>query len=146
MSKVFKAVECFNNGFNCAQAVFSTYTEELGMDPELARKASCGFGAGMGRLCETCGAVSGAYLLIGLKYGMTNREDNEAKEKTYELVREFSNRFKQRNGFTGCRELLGIELTNPDRTLVSGRVKAVCPKAVQDAAEIVEELLGVGKE
>lgn len=89
----------------------------------------------------------GAFLLISLKHGKSKSEEgNEAREKTYELIREFSSRFKERNGFTGCSELLGIELTNQDRSLVTGRVKKICPKAVQDAAEIVEELLGVGSD
>ena len=65
-SKVNDAVACFNNGFNCAQAIFTAYCDELGLDEETALKIACGFGAGMGRLQETCGAVSGAYLAIGL--------------------------------------------------------------------------------
>jgi len=140
-SKIENAVECFNNGFNCAQAVFSTYCEQLGLDKETALKISCGFGGGMGRLGETCGAVSGAYLLIGLKYGMYLKDDGAAKEKTYELVGEFSRLFKERNKTTICRELLGVDLLAGDKRTASERVKSICPKMVRDAAEIVEELL-----
>jgi C_GCAxxG_C_C family probable redox protein len=64
-TKPEQAADTFKNGFNCAQAVFATYAEEFGIDRTEALKISCGFGAGMGRRQEVCGAVSGAILLIG---------------------------------------------------------------------------------
>lgn len=141
MSRAIEAVECFNKGFNCSQAVYSTYCEQLGLDSELALKTACGFGAGMGRLGETCGAVSGAYLLIGLKHGQSTADDKLAKEKTYELVRTFAGRFEQRNKTTRCKELLGVDLLTGDKNIAAEKVKSVCPKMVRDAAEIIEELL-----
>ena len=69
MSKVDEAIECFYSGYSCSQAVLSAYCEDLGLDKETAMKISCGFGAGMARLGATCGAVTGAYIAIGLKYG-----------------------------------------------------------------------------
>jgi len=140
-SKVDEAVACFNNGFNCSQAVFSTYCEDFGLDKKSALKIACGFGAGMGRLQGTCGAVTGAYLLIGLIHGKHLREDEPAKEKTYALIREFAGLFEERNKTTSCRELLGVDLISGDEQTVSARVKAICPKVVQDAAEIVEQIL-----
>ena len=140
-SKVNEALECFSNGFNCAQAIFSTYCEEFGMDKKTALKVSCGFGAGMGRLQETCGAVTGAYLLIGLKYGKFTPEDDAAKEKTYALVREFARLFEERNKTTNCRELLGVDLIKDEGRTAAERVQSICPKAVKDAAEIVESML-----
>ena len=140
-SKVKEAVDCFNNGFNCAQAILSTYCGEFGLDKTSALKVACGLGAGMGRLQETCGAVSGAYLLIGLMHGKFIREDEPAKEKTYALVREFSKRFTERNKSTNCRDILGVDFINGDKALAKERVNALCPKMVQDAAEIIEEIL-----
>ena len=139
-SRVNEALECFSEGFNCSQAVLSAYCEEFGMDKKTALKISCGLGAGMGRLQETCGAVSGAYLLIGLKYGKFLQADDAAKEKTYAMVREFARLFEERNKTTNCRELLGVDLIGGGRT-ASERVQSVCPKMVQDAAEILENLL-----
>jgi len=104
---------------------------------------SCGLGAGMGRLGETCGAVTGAYLVIGLKYGKYLKQDNEAKEKTYQLIQEFARRFIERNKSTICRELLGVDLLYGDSQIASQQVKLVCPKAVKDAAEILEDILTV---
>ena len=111
------------------------------MDKKTALQIACGLGAGMGRLQETCGAVSGAYLLIGLKYGKFLKEDDPAKEKTYATVREFAKLFEKRNNTTNCRELLGVDLINGDRQTAAERVKTICPKMVQDAAEIIEKIL-----
>jgi len=140
-SKVNVAVTCFGDGFNCSQAVFSTYCEDLGLDKTHALKIACGFGAGMGRLQETCGAVTGAYMLIGLMHGKCSKEDEQAKEKTYALVREFSRVFEERNTTTNCLELLGVDLISGDKQVASERVKTICPKVVRDAAEIIEQLL-----
>ncbi|MCL1825927.1 MAG: C-GCAxxG-C-C family protein [Betaproteobacteria bacterium] len=143
-SKVNEALACFacsGEGFNCSQAILSTYCEEYGLDKKTALKIACGLGAGMGRLQETCGAVSGAYLLIGLKYGNFLKEDNQAKEKSYALVRKFTALFEERNKTTNCLELLGVDLINGDKKIASERVKMLCPKMVQDAAEIIEQIL-----
>lgn len=140
-SRVSQAVECFNGGFNCAQAVLSAYCKAFGLGRESALKLSCGLGAGMGRLDHVCGAVSGGYLLLGLKCGQALPDDKGAKEETYALVREFARRFAERNHSTICKELLGVDLQSGDRAIAAGRVQSICPKMVRDAAEIIEELI-----
>jgi len=140
-SKVDEAMACFQEGFNCSQAIFSTYCEDFGLDKKTALKIACGLGAGMGRLGETCGAVSGAYLLIGLKYGKYITDDEAAKEKTYAMVREFARLFEAKNKTTNCRELLGVDLISGDQRIAFKQVQTVCPKVVQDAAEILEALM-----
>jgi len=87
MNKPECSVQRFFSGFNCAQAVFSTYSSEFGLEPELALRISSSFGGGMGYIGETCGAVTGAFMLIGLKYGKVKAEDNAAKEKTIHWFR-----------------------------------------------------------
>lgn len=138
------AVSIFKEGFNCSQAILSAYAEQLGLDRELSLKISGAFGGGMGRMGEICGAVTGAFMVIGLKYAKTRAEDEEKKEKTYRLVKEFVSRFKNRNGSIVCRELLGFDISTPEgmeqikeRNLFS----VLCPKFVQDSAEILEEIL-----
>ena len=133
-SKAKEAVACFNEGFNCAQAVLTAYCEDFGLDRETALRLACGLGAGMGRLQETCGAVSGAYLVIGLKYG-------PEKEQTYAMVQEFARRFEAKNKTRNCRALLGVDLLGGDRRTASERVNSICPQMVQDAIEILESLL-----
>jgi len=143
MTNTEKAAQCFKNGFNCSQAVFSAYCGQFGVNTELALKIASGFGGGMGRLCETCGAVTGAYMVIGLKYGYISAEDKDGKEKVYSLVQEFTRRFKERNQSTVCETLLGTHLVSGDKEKAAQQVKVVCPKAVQDAAEILDELLDI---
>jgi C_GCAxxG_C_C family probable redox protein len=144
MNRVEQAVSCYKGGFSCAPAVFSAYAPEFGLDTETALKIATGFGAGMGRMSETCGAVTGAFMAIGLKYGKSKAEDNQAREKTYELVREFASRFKACNGSIVCKELLGCDLGTPEGMKFAketGVTAKTCPKLVQNAVEILEEMM-----
>jgi C_GCAxxG_C_C family probable redox protein len=143
MNRVEQAVSCYKGGFSCAPAVLSAYASEFGLDIETALKIATGFGAGMGRMGETCGAVTGAFMVIGLKYGKSKADDNQAREKTYELVREFVSRFKARNGSIVCKELLGCDLSTPEGMKLAketGVAATLCPKFVQNAAEILKEI------
>ncbi|MCX6000010.1 MAG: C-GCAxxG-C-C family protein, partial [Chloroflexi bacterium] len=114
MGNVERAVSCFKEGFNCSQAVLSAYGPKLGLDAEKALRVSGAFGAGMGRMAETCGAVTGAFMVIGLKYGKTRADDNQTREKAYRLVREFTDQFKSRHRSIVCRELLGCDISTPE--------------------------------
>lgn len=140
-SKINDAVACFNDGFNCSQAIFSTYCEEFGLDKKTALQIACGLGGGMGGMQGTCGAVSGAYLLIGLKYGYFLKENKAAKGEIYALIRKFAALFEDRNKTTNCRELLGVDFVKDDKQITMERIKIVCPKVIRDAAEIVEQML-----
>lgn len=143
-TKAEQAEAIFINGFNCAQAVFSAYSEEFGIDRTSALKISCGFGAGMGRRQEVCGALSGAILLIGCKYGKTIREDNAANDLTYTLVRELSDKFIAKHGSISCKELLGCNLQTPggQQFFKENNFKEnKCGRYVHDAAEFVEGML-----
>jgi C_GCAxxG_C_C family probable redox protein len=144
MSDIEKAVSCFNEGFVCSQAVLAAYAGQFSMDRETALKVSAAFGGGMGRMAEICGAVTGAFMVIGLKYGRIAVTDTKSLEKTNRLVKEFSDRFKSLNGSIVCRELLGCDLSTPDglKTFVDKKLRdTLCSKFVRDAAEIVEQLL-----
>lgn len=144
MNKIEKAAVCFEKGFNCAQAVFAPYGEECGLDPETALKLAAGFGAGIGSMGETCGAVSGAVMAIGLKYGRSKVGDMAAKERTNELVQEFAKRFKARNGSLVCKKLLGLDLATAEGRKAAKEKNTHgtrCVKLVQDAAEILGEIL-----
>ncbi|MCL2862865.1 MAG: C-GCAxxG-C-C family protein [Methanimicrococcus sp.] len=134
-------LKSFNGGFYCSQAVLSTYSEDLGLDKETALKISCGFGAGMARLSSTCGAVTGAYMVISLKHGSCMPADKEAVEKTFALMQEFDKLFAKKHGTTNCRELLGVDLRHGDPVLAGRQVKDLCHIFVKDAAEILETVL-----
>jgi C_GCAxxG_C_C family probable redox protein len=145
MNKTKVAVARFQDGFNCSQAVFSPYAEAMGLDKDTALKIAGTFGGGMGRTGQTCGAVTGALMALGLKYGATDAADKETKEQAYARVQEFAQRFATRNGDDlSCKALLGCDISTPDGQKMAqelGLYKNVCPKLVKDAAEIVEELL-----
>lgn len=144
MSKPDAAAECFMSGFNCAQAVFSTYANTVGIDKTDAFRIACGFGAGMGRRQETCGAVTGAFMVIGCKYGKIKKEDTTSTDITYGLVRKLSDQFIARHGSVSCRELMGCDLQTPEGQQYSKEhnLKTVkCARYVRDAAEIVETIL-----
>jgi len=144
MSRVELAVSCFREGFSCSQAVLSTYGTQFGLNREIALKVAGAFGGGMGHMGETCGAVTGAFMVIGLKYGRTIAGDKQSQDKTVSLANEFVNRFKSRNVSIVCKELLGCDLSTPEGTNMAKEKNlfaTICPKFVQDAAEIIEQIL-----
>lgn len=144
MDRVDRAVSSLKEGFNCAQSVLSTYSKLFGLDRELALKIAQAFGGGMARMGQTCGAVTGAFMVIGLKHGKLRAEDDEAKEKTYEIVREFVKRFKSLHGSIMCKDLLGYDLNIPEE-LKEVEEKQIwddrCPEFVKSGVEILEKLL-----
>jgi C_GCAxxG_C_C family probable redox protein len=143
-SKADKAAESFLSGFNCAQAVSATYAEEAGINREEMLKISCGLGAGMGRRQETCGAVTGAFLLIGCRHGNINPLDRNSVDKTYQLVRQFADRFAAKHGSISCKELLGCNLLTPEGQQYfkeHGFRESKCARYVHDSSEIIEDLL-----
>lgn len=114
----------------------------------MAKNIACGFGVGMGYIGETCGAVTGALMLSGLKYGKVDVEDNGAKDKPYDFVQEFTKRFKAINSSVKCKDLLGFDLSIPedlDTVKEKQLFRILCPKFVRDSSEIIEELLEVSE-
>jgi C_GCAxxG_C_C family probable redox protein len=145
MSQVDKAVEMFSQGFNCSQSAFCGFAETLGLERETALKLASGFGGGMGAMGGTCGAVTGAFMALGLKFGHTSPQDKAAKQKIYGLVKEFAKRFQASTGSLACRDLLGFEIGTPEgqKLAVERDVHhKICPKFVNAAAEILGEMMG----
>lgn len=144
MTKSDDALASFSRGFTCSSAVFSTFSEEIGLDPDTAKKIACGFGGGISKTGNICGAVSGAILAIGLKYGKTKQGDDAATEKTQELTRQFIREFTARYGSINCTELLGYNLSYPEeyeKARESRLFVTKCPDLVRDAAVILEKIL-----
>lgn len=106
-----KAKSLFESGYNCCQAVLCAYADELGLDETTALKIASSFGGGMGRLREVCGAVSGMFMVCGLRDGYTNIDGvnaHEEKMSHYEKIQELARKFINENGSIICRELLGL--------------------------------------
>lgn len=144
-SRVPQAVEAFESGFNCAQAVFATYADLFGMEHETALKMASAMGAGVGRMREVCGVVSAMALLAGLKEGNGNPQDEEAKTHIYELVRSMADRFKEEHNSIICRELLGYqereESAAPSARTAEYYKSRPCSTLVEQAARIIEDTL-----
>ncbi|MGN0537458.1 MAG: C-GCAxxG-C-C family (seleno)protein [Acutalibacteraceae bacterium] len=142
-SKVEKSANYFKNGFNCSQAVFATFAGDFGLSEEMALKVATQFGGGA-RKGEMCGAVSGALMVLGLKFGHYNYNAPEEKRNAYKIAEEFMNRFIEKNGTVVCRELLGYDVSKQEDMLKIkelGLFKSICPKMIQCATEIVEQML-----
>ncbi len=132
MTKKEEAIALHDKKYNCAQAVACAFAKEANVDMEVLFKACEGFGLGMGGTCGTCGAVSGAVMLAGFINSDGNLDDPKTKADTYKSSKEITSRFEEKNGSLVCKELKGIE---------SGKVLRSCPGCIEDAVEIVQEVL-----
>lgn len=139
-----KAFSIYNEGFNCAQAVLSASAEKLHLPENIALKMTSGLAAGIGFKGSVCGAVLGAYLAIGLKYGREKSDDDLAKETTYLKMREFDKQFILNHQSIYCRELLKGNVSNEnelDEIIEQGYFEKACPVFVHTASNILNEIL-----
>jgi C_GCAxxG_C_C family probable redox protein len=145
MKKSDKAVEYFRNKFNCSQSVFTVFSPDYGFSENDSLKVSCAFGGGMGRQQLTCGAVTGALMTIGLKYGKGINDAEEMKQLTYLKTREFFAEFTKIHGSTNCRELLdGLDMTDPEdhEKIIERKLFDIkCEEYVASAVRITERIL-----
>lgn len=134
-----KAEAAFMSGMNCSQAVVLAFAADFGMDDALAAKVACGLGGGVGREREVCGTVTGAAIVLGLKYG-------EDKAVVYPHVQDFIARFKADCGSIVCRELLaGVKVTTggaPEPRTEEYYRKRPCVELVKLSVRILDEMLG----
>lgn len=139
--RIKRAVDFFEQGYNCSQAVFMAYSDMYGIDTETAAKLATSFGGGMGRLREVCGAVSGMFLVLGMEYPFTNTKDKTSKNLNYKMVQKTANAFKAEMGSYICADLLKLKHV-PQNPESSERNEAYfksrpCIKCVSVAAQIV---------
>jgi len=148
MDRVEKAIARHNSGFGCAQTVASVFAEDFGIDEVTAQKLSLGLGGGIGRSGEVCGALSGAILVLGMKYGVSSMDgeaNKAAKEKVYDLDQELIRQYKERAGAIRCNDILGFDMNDPEaRTAAKdkGVFNVVCNGCIKNSVEILEKMLG----
>lgn len=116
------------HGYNCAQAILCAYADIFGLDEAAAYRIAEGFGTGMGGMGETCGALMGAFMLLGLKNG-SPVGDKAARAALYKEIRDLSAAFQAEAGTTLCRELKGQ----------TGLPVYPCAKCIETAAKLIEE-------
>ncbi|OCL26670.1 hypothetical protein U472_11880 [Orenia metallireducens] len=135
------AKDKFLKGFNCSQSVLVAFFQDLGLKEEDLLKISSGFGGGMGRMQNTCGAVTGAFMVLGYLNGRYQEDDTESKAKTYGLIQKFAADFEEVNGTINCLELLGVNFNDEEamkEVVEQEGFKEKCLKYVLDAVEIIE--------
>ncbi|MGN1467645.1 MAG: C-GCAxxG-C-C family protein [Ruminococcus sp.] len=136
----------FEDGYNCSQSVLLAFAEDFGLDKKTSALISSSFGGGMGRLREVCGAVSGMFMVLGLKYGNDNPKAYEIKRELYKKVQKLAEEYKAENGSIICRELLGISkegasLPVPEKRTDTYYKKRPCSQLVEYAADLVFEFI-----
>jgi C_GCAxxG_C_C family probable redox protein len=134
----------FSKGLNCAQSVLAAKSDITGLSVTDSLKIATGFGAGMAMMQKTCGAVTGAYMVIGARHGRVNPDDQDSRDKTYALIGEFNRRFTELHGSLGCRELLGVDLQTEEgieEAEREGYFQSRCAKFVQEAEKILDDIL-----
>lgn len=130
--QVKKALENHQKGYNCAQSVACAYADFVDVDEETLFRMTEGFGAGMGDLQNTCGAISGAVLLAGLKNSGGDLKNPKTKGSTYQISRRILKEFEEKNGSALCKDLKGLE---------TKKILRSCDGCVADAAEIIGRIL-----
>ena len=131
MDRKEHATNLHHSRYNCAQAVACTFAEMVDMDERDVFRAAEAFGFGMGSM-KTCGALSGAALIIGLMTSDGNLEDPATKKDCYAKMKQVMTAFEEKNGSTVCAELKGVE---------TGKVLRSCDGCIQDAVEILEKMI-----
>jgi len=145
MDRSEKALSYFDNKFNCSQSVLTVFAEELGLTEDESLRVACAFGGGMGRQQQTCGAVTGAAMALGLKYGKGKNDSDDKKLLTYDMTVELFEEFNKLNGSTNCRSLLNdLDMRNENELSLINEQNLFhtnCRKYVADAVKITERIL-----
>lgn len=143
MNNAEKAVSIFNDGFSCSQAVLTAFANELGIDEETALKISYPFGGGIARTAETCGAVTGALMAIGLKFASKNSNDADEKNYLNGITKKFLDDFIAVNKTVKCKELLYCDISTEEgrKTFSESNLRTThCTKYVNDCANLIGTL------
>jgi len=144
MEKRDIAIRKFFNGYNCAQSVLYSFCEYLNFDKDIALKISCGFGAGLGRKQEVCGAVSGGVMVLSLLYGRGDNQDRSLTLDTYSKTSLLIDRFVEKQGTIMCKKLIaGCDLTTSagQKEFKENLQDKVCKECVGNVVEILEEII-----
>lgn len=144
MEYVDDVCDYYEAGCSCSQSLLAGFCSYWDLPLELALRFAAPFGGGMCHMGEVCGAVSGALMVIGLRFGPAAVEDTTAKDATAAVGNDFMQRFKARRGTLLCREILSCDISKPENLLMARETelfKRTCPHVVREAAEILAEIL-----
>lgn len=140
-----KAKSLFESGYNCAQATLIAFSDITGLSEETSAMIASGFGGGMGRMREVCGAVSGMIMAANMIYGYSDPKEFEEKKQNYAVIQHLAEEFRKENGSIICRELLGLDKPEgthiPEKRTDEYYKKRPCGEIVKTAAEILEKYI-----
>jgi C_GCAxxG_C_C family probable redox protein len=140
-----QSIETFRNGHNCAQSVLSVFANDFGLSKNICLKLAGPFGSGIAQMQETCGAVTGALMAIGLQYGKGENGTNEDKTRAYALSKQFISEFKNKHKTICCLDLLdGLNTSTPegmDKAIELNLFQLKCAKYIQTAVELTENII-----
>lgn len=145
-SRVDKAVDMFKDGYSCAQSLLGVYGPLLGVEHEVALRLAAPLAGGVSRTDGPCGAATGALLVLGLKFGHSDPDDEIGSERIRDLTQDFLRLYAERTGSTLCTDILGVNLSVPadlERAEAEELYDVSCPGAVRTAAELLEEMLDI---
>jgi len=144
MNRSEKALRFYSEGFNCAQSVIVAFADVMHIDEETALRLASGFGGGMGRMQGTCGAATGAFMVIGYMRGKYKQGDDEAKEITNQLIQEFSRQFVELHGTINCKALINFDLNTTEGREQANNANVFnkkCSQFVKSSVELLEEII-----
>lgn len=144
MNRIEYAHDCLKRGFACSQSVLSAFMEQFGLDKDTGLRISSALGGGMGGQGEVCGAVTAAFMVIGLKYGSATQHNDVERDLIGRKAGMFMNKFKSRKRSIQCRDLLGADIGTPeglDRAKAEGLFETICPDVIKCSVEIIEEII-----
>lgn len=143
-SAIVRAHAFFDGGFSCSQSVLLAFADRFNLDEEIAKKISANFGGGMGRLREKCGALTGAFMVLGLKYGNSDPADMDTKLASYDKVRELNKKFDELYNTTQCGEIIEKYATEEEIAERKHRI-IICRKIVGDVTGLLYDMLEADK-
>jgi C_GCAxxG_C_C family probable redox protein len=138
-----KALKLFDENYNCSQAVFVTIGSELGISEKDAIAIAAGFGAGMCFQGNTCGAVTGSYMALGVLSSKKFTKTEDIKEYTYQLIGEFNKNFIDKHRTTVCNDLLGVDMSTEkgvEKAKETGLFTSKCPEYVKTAVQLIDKI------
>ncbi|MCE5347046.1 MAG: C-GCAxxG-C-C family protein [Bacteroidales bacterium] len=141
---IYKALSLFDEGYACAQSVLLAFADRYNLDEETAKRISSTFGAGMGRLRQKCGALTGSYMVLGLAFGNLNPGDMETKLAAYKKVRDLTQAVENIYGTSNCAELLKKHVTETD-IIQRKHHKIICRSVVSDTTGLLYDMLEVNE-
>ena len=143
MTRQEKAVEYFNRGFHCSQAVLAAYADQCGLTEEKALKLGACFGSGM-RKGEVCGACTGALMVLGILYGYDDPDNQKSKQTADEVNDRMMDGFAEACGSCLCKEILGYDISTPEgkqRAREKNLFRDLCPQMVRNAVNVLENII-----